>query len=210
MNVRMAHCLDGSQNSTFGTCPAIRTAGLFFSPEVSVVLLAILLICSGVDAPQWLSNACNTSFYEAARSLGVLGGQDFGGSEGENWGTLVGIWRERLRSDTPPLSDIDEWESSGLTRGVVREQLGFGSACGRHFNAQIGLWAYEDWYWRDVVAACKMHYAAYDLLDDAYSRPYPWERRSALAELRDLIGDDMYFARRLPPIVPVWAFKSID
>jgi hypothetical protein len=35
-----------------------------------------------------------------------------------------------------------------------------------------------------------------------------WERRRALNELRELIGREAFYAKQLPPPVPVWRFEE--
>ena len=37
-----------------------------------------------------------------------------------------------------------------------------------------------------------------------------WKMRSAAGELREALGDDLFFQGRMPPPVPLWRFRGVD
>lgn len=37
-----------------------------------------------------------------------------------------------------------------------------------------------------------------------------WKMRSAAGELREMLGDRLFFEGRMPPPVPLWRFRSVD
>ena len=70
----------------------------------------------------------------------------------------------------------------------------------------------EDAYWRECVAEARWCFDCWDAVGAgaANERPDAAYRLQWLARLRELIGDEDYFAGRLPPPVPVWRFRRLD
>lgn len=65
-------------------------------------------------------------------------------------------------------------------------------------------------YWREVHRDAKRRWVILDLADDARNdNASPCYRRWAILELREMIGDDAFFNRRLPDPVPLWAFCEV-
>jgi len=92
-------------------------------------------------------------------------------------------------------------------RTTVNELLAFNRSYRQLLDVRQPLELVHGWELRMVLQETDRLYQVWDSVRDARC-PYYYVtvRRQALKRLRDLIGDDSYYAGNLPPCVPLWRF----
>lgn len=84
--------------------------------------------------------------------------------------------------------------------------------CRYRRSLELRQWVERRRFWEceDRLSESRWLYQVWDTASDCQSRDsYVVTRRHALKKLRELIGDECYYAGDLPPCVPVWRF-SLD
>jgi hypothetical protein len=119
------------------------------------------------------------------------------------------LLRRRYRdfADAPALNDGLRFPD----RELVNELLSFNRAYRQHLctrqSVDLGRW----WEYRAALQETEHLYQVWDTVRDARcDYYYVTVRRQALKKLRELIGEDAYYAGRLPPYVPLWRFQRVD
>jgi hypothetical protein len=92
-------------------------------------------------------------------------------------------------------------------RTTVNELLAFNRSYRQLLDMRQPLELVHGWELRMVLQETDRLYQVWDSVRDARC-PYYYVtvRRQALKRLRDLIGEDSYYAGNLPPCVPLWRF----
>lgn len=111
-----------------------------------------------------------------------------------------------LLADLPPEWDVTRFptrpeanEATQFNRGVVKWLEERRATDHIHFDELT-----------ETIRQTHRLYEIWDLVRDARCEFYsPRVRRMALAELRQRLGDEAYYAGRLPPPVPVWRFAEV-
>jgi hypothetical protein len=119
------------------------------------------------------------------------------------------LLRRRLREfiDAPAMNDCLRFPD----RDLVNELLSFNRAYRQHISArqpvELGRW----WEYRATLQETEHLYQVWDTVRDARcDYYYVTVRRQALKKLRELLGEEAYYAGRLPPHVPLWRFQQGD
>jgi hypothetical protein len=119
------------------------------------------------------------------------------------------LLRRRYRdlSDAPALSDGQRFPD----RTMIGDLLAFNRAYRQHIDSRQSVELVHWWELREAVQEADRLYHVWDTVRDARCEYYyVTVRRQALKRLRELIGDEAYYAGSLPPHVPVWQFQRID
>jgi hypothetical protein len=119
------------------------------------------------------------------------------------------LLRRRYRdlADAPVLSDGLRFPD----RAVVSELLAFNRAYRQRVDNCQAVEMVHWWELRETVQETDRLYQVWDTIRDARCEYYyVTVRRQALKRLRELIGEEAYYAGNLPPHVPVWRFQWID
>jgi hypothetical protein len=118
---------------------------------------------------------------------------------------IIKRW-ERFK-DTPPASDVMRLP----VRGLINSLLGFNRDYRRHIEVLQTLNAVNWWETQQTLQECDDLYRIWDTIRDARCEYYYITvRRQELQNLREMIGDEAYYAGSLPPHVPVWRFGRMD
>lgn len=106
--------------------------------------------------------------------------------------------------DAPYVDDLNRWPKGGEVQARLKYCTNYRNMLEGYTSwpEPVAIRAKEAWQ------ACERIREAYDLLDDAQgkyiSQPYI---RLKLKALRKLIGEEDYYAGRLPPVIPYTEFK---
>jgi hypothetical protein len=77
------------------------------------------------------------------------------------------------------------------------------------FKLQVSVYQNRE-YWRQTLKETDYLYNVWDKVQDSHCQYYyVTVRREALKDLRNMIGEDAYYAGELPPYVPIWRFQNI-
>lgn len=110
-------------------------------------------------------------------------------------------------ANAPPLHDSHRFPD----RGTVSDLLAFNRAYREHMETRQAVEIVHWWEFREAVQETDRLYQVWDTVRDARCEYYyVTVRRTALKRLREMLGDEDYYAAKLPPHVPVWRFKRID
>jgi hypothetical protein len=121
----------------------------------------------------------------------------------------VTMLRRRFQdlADAPSVHDALRFP----TRAVVTENLDFNRSYRRYLDMRQPVERARWWEYQSALEETDHLYSVWDTVRDARCECYYVHiRRRALKTLRDLIGDDAYYAGRLPPYVPLWRFQEIE
>lgn len=119
----------------------------------------------------------------------------------------IGLIQRRYSElkDAPPACDAERFP----TRETMREWIAF--------NREYVCWLqdrkrfHKDGWIDEAIVDCECIQRVFDSVCDARcDYYYVTVRRSALASLREAIGEHSYYAGTLPPIVPAWWFWRTD
>src|SRR5574343_534888 len=153
----------------------------------------------GVDIPDhpYLTNL----MAQVSDELGLLAYPD-----AKSWAEIKELWRMVEENDGRPLSEMVTfphamWGDRNMYLSVlhgiiapakwklrteVENNVGYAQDCARR-----------------RLEAVSWHYRVYDLLDDLSRDTVPlWQKRIKLSELKDLLGDQMYFNGCIPEPLP--------
>jgi hypothetical protein len=96
-------------------------------------------------------------------------------------------------------------------RATVNDFLAFNRAYRQHIDVRQPVELAHWWELRTALQETDQLYQIWDMVRDARcDYYYVTVRRQALKRLRELIGEEDYYAGRLPPVVPVWRFQRIN
>ena len=110
--------------------------------------------------------------------------------------------------EDPPLADRERFPP----RAVAAQAMACNRAYRRFVQARQALELHRWFYWQEVLAETDYLFNCWDWLhaaqggegrDEAY-----W--RHSLKRLRELLGEDAYYAGRMPSCVPFWRFQPLD
>jgi len=108
-----------------------------------------------------------------------------------------------LVAPLPPLSDRDLFPAAAYCAKM--------GAFNRDYRAHLDKvqWVYSEkhWLYTRAIRECDQ---AWDVWEKLYGWGSEQAVRMALAELRELIGNEAYYSGRLPAPVPLWSFTPID
>jgi hypothetical protein len=114
-----------------------------------------------------------------------------------NAATMVAIfWQVSLEYDLPRFPD--------------RQTITFARQVNREFHWQLlNLLAErpDDPLLLQVLEENQQLYRAWDMLDDCHCRFRDDFRYERLQKLRSLLGEEAWFAARMPPYLPIWRFR---
>lgn len=120
----------------------------------------------------------------------------------------INLLRRRYRelADFPLIS-----ESLRLPdRQFINQLIIFNRAFRRHLVDRHILEQDRSEILRDAIRETDAIYKAWDAARDAKCEfYYITVRRQSLKKLKDMLGDEMYDAAELPPIVPFWRFNEL-
>lgn len=101
-----------------------------------------------------------------------------------------------------------------LARFPSRDAVIFSREFNRSFisnlSLQQSLQLHHWWEYDERIKAANGAYAAWDALDDAHLAQSRFDLAYHLDKLRKVIGDEAYYSGRMPPPVPLCAFREID
>lgn len=107
----------------------------------------------------------------------------------------------------PPLCDRDRFPP----REVAARAMQFNRAYRRHVEGRALWQTHRAEEWGQVKEEVEHLYRCWDWLHAAQGGQAGdacyW--RQSLRRLRELIGDEAYYAGRMPPCVPVWRFQEL-
>jgi hypothetical protein len=110
-------------------------------------------------------------------------------------------------ANAPPLHDCLRFPD----RATVSEMLAFNRAYRQNMDTRQAVELVHWWQFREAVQEADRLYQIWDTVRDARCEYYyVTVRRHALKKLRETLGDESYYAGKLPPHVPVWRFQRID
>jgi hypothetical protein len=92
---------------------------------------------------------------------------------------------------------------------IVQDARDFNRAVYASLQGQQLMRRHLWWEYQEILDGCNQSFRAWDALDDAQSGSCG-PRADALERLRLLIGDEAYYAGRMPPAVPYWLLPEID
>lgn len=107
--------------------------------------------------------------------------------------------------DSPSLGDARRFPSMELCSVLIE----FNRVYGSHLESRQALELHHrDWYAKALEENNEL-YHIWDTIREANTPYYVVTmRRTALKNLRDLIGKEDYYAGRLPPPAPIWRFEE--
>jgi hypothetical protein len=127
----------------------------------------------------------------------------------EDFASDLKLLRRRQRDlvDAPNLCDGLRFPE----RSTIGDMLAFNRSYRQHIDSRQAVEVVHWWELREAVQEADRLYHVWDTVRDARcDYYYVTVRRQALKRLREMIGDEAYFAGQLPPHVPVWRFQRID
>jgi hypothetical protein len=149
---------------------------------------------------RWLAPALTTlaiqcQLLDAREGDYLKSTQDFA----SDLGLLQGRYQE-LR-DAPPVGEVERFP----TREVVNEMLTFNRNYREGLNCRLSIDAFHSEELKTIMEETDQLHRVYEAVRDARcDYYYVTYRRQALAQLRDLVGAEAFYAGRLPPNVPLW------
>ena len=96
-------------------------------------------------------------------------------------------------------------------RSAVNDLVKFNRAYRKHLDQRHELEMDRSEALRTVMRETDRLYQVWDAVRDARCEfYYVTVRRQALKKLRDLVGEEAYYAGNLPPNVPTWRFNELE
>src|SRR5947199_1989182 len=127
----------------------------------------------------------------------------------EDFASDLNMLRRRYQelAQAPALDDCLRFPD----RAMVNDLLGFNRAYRQHVDVRQPVELAHWWGLRAALQETDQLYQIWDPVRDARcDYYYVTVRRQALKRLRELIGEDDYYAGRLPPVVPLWRFQRVN
>jgi hypothetical protein len=127
----------------------------------------------------------------------------------EDFGSDLNLLRRRYHDLAAAPSVVDCYRFPD--RAQVNDLLAFNRAYRQHIDTRQPVELVHWWDLRVAIQEADRLYQIWDTVRDARcDYYYITVRRQALKRLREMLGDDAYYAGNLPPCVPVWRFQKID
>jgi hypothetical protein len=126
----------------------------------------------------------------------------------EDFHSDMNLLRRRYHdlADAPRVADAQRFPD----RATVAEYLAFNRAYRKHIDTGILPDAPHGWKIRLALQETDHLYQVWEIVRDSCSENYyVTMRRHALKKLRAVLGDEDYYAGRLPPFVPLWRFQEM-
>jgi len=115
--------------------------------------------------------------------------------------------RQRDLSFAPAVSDCTRFPE----RAIVSDLLAFNRAYRQHVDVRQPVELLHWWELRVALQETDRLYQIWDTVRDARcDYYYITVRRQALKRLKEMVGDDAYYAGNLPPCVPLWRFQKLN
>jgi hypothetical protein len=127
----------------------------------------------------------------------------------EDFAADLALLRHRFQdlADAPLLADSQRFPD----RATVNDLLAFNRAYRQHVDMRQPVELVHWWELRTALQETDYLYEVWDKVRDARcDYYYVTVRRLALKQLRDLVGEDAYYAGTLPPCVPIWRQQQLD
>jgi hypothetical protein len=121
----------------------------------------------------------------------------------------VDLLRKRWRdlASAPPIGDCAHFPG----KCVAQELLAFNRAHHQYLRMRRDGEGPRAKHLDEALVEVERLYKLWDLLRDAASDCYyVTVRRQALADLRQALGEEVYFRADMPPAVPIWRFAARD
>lgn len=157
-----------------------------------------------------VSSQQNPEIWEALKEISV--GLELVGPH-ENWAS---DFRSELRyvrhywrtlNDAPTLGDCCVLPPAWLVQDLCR--LNEQYQC--HLQMQQVMYPHRADDFNEVLREAKKLHAVWDSVRRATGPNQAWAyRRRMLRQLKEMVGEEAYYAGRLPPSVPLWRFQSLD
>ena len=113
----------------------------------------------------------------------------------------------RTLQDAPRLADCNVLPAAWMVQDLCRVNEQY--QC--HLQNQQIIYPHRADDLGEVLREARQLYQVWDAVRRATGPTQAWAyRRRMLRQLRDMLGEDDYYAARLPPSVPLWRFKEID
>lgn len=110
-----------------------------------------------------------------------------------------------LLDDRPPLGDRNRFPPVA----IVAEQLAANAAYQAHVQHRQSFELHNATDLYQVFYEARQLERCWQLIQWAHHCYEPGNQRAALAELRDLIGWDHYYAGTMPPAIPTWRLQVV-
>jgi len=169
-------------------------------------LILALILCP--EEPQLPSKA-SPEAWQALKDIAVV--MEVVGPH-ENWATdfaselryVRRYWR--LLREAPPLSDCHWLPPPSLSR----EMCCFNETHQAHLQMQRLIYVHRCNQLTEMIAETRQLYQVWECVRRANSPNESWAlRRRMLQRLRDSIGEEAYYANKLPSWVPWWHFQQV-
>jgi hypothetical protein len=180
------------------------------------LLLAVVLLTAPPDTlPAPHDPALCTSLREPLRALAIqweiLDPREapFMLARPEEFPDDLNMLRRRYQelADAPSVHDALRFP----TRAVVTDYLDFNRSYRRYLDMRQPVDRARWWEYQTALEETEQLYHIWDTVRDARCECYYVHiRRRALKSLRSMIGDEDYYAGKLPPYVPLWRFQEIE
>lgn len=115
---------------------------------------------------------------------------------------LLALW-----AAGPPEADLYRFPPFEVARPAWRQAWDYADGLAR--QSHPSLMSEREWPPDDLRADAAWCLACWAALDWAHCHACSRERRQWLARLRKRLGDDDYYAGRMPPPVPLWRLREI-
>jgi hypothetical protein len=126
----------------------------------------------------------------------------------EDFASDLSLLRRRYHDlgDAPPVCDSERFPE----RATINEYLAFNRSYRQHIDVGVPNDSPRWWDLRTALQETDHLYYVWDTVRDARCEYYyVTVRRQALKRLREMLGDESYYASKLPPHVPLWRFQEI-
>ena len=121
------------------------------------------------------------------------------------FGLVLALWT--AVPDDPPLADLERFPP----RQVVQDNLWFNLDYEQHLQARLSYESHNREELLEALAENDALYWTWALLRDAKQPCHSEaERRALLRALRAQLGNEEYYAGRMPPFVPLHRFRPLD
>jgi hypothetical protein len=180
------------------------------------LVLAVALLTAPPDAPtsgedtELLNNVC-PAVQQLALQLEILDPREvkYILNRPEDYASDLKLLRARYHdlASAPLANDAYRFPD----RNSVNELLTFNRAFRQNLDARQAVETVRQWELREALQETDRLYKIWDALRDARcGYYYVTVRRQALKQLREMIGDQAYYAGVMPPYVPTWRLMPLD
>jgi hypothetical protein len=178
-------------------------------------VLAVALLTSPADAPAPtldpdLLQAARAAVQDVAVDWELLDPREvrYVLARPEDFAADLTLLRRRYHdlADAPALHDCLRFPD----RAAVNDLLAFNRAYRQHIDTRQPMELSRWWELRTALQETDHLYQVWDTVRDARCEYYyVTVRRQALKKLRELLGEEAYYAGRMPPYVPLWRFRDV-